>query len=376
MLVALTLCPMMASRILKEHDADAAPSRNPLMRGLEAVGSGAERLYHRMLDAALAAPAVVLAISFLFAGAAAVAYTMLPEKLTPTEDRGVIPISVSGPQGVDVEYMDAQMRQVEAIVAPLVESGEVINTYLIAGGFDREFRLHHADARAAGASASARSRRSPTRSGRKLEAIPGVEMFLRQGNSLGIRGGGQGLRFAITGTDYDELAVKAEEMQARAGGAPGLRPRHASTTTPPSRSSTSPSTARRPPTSASPWRRSGRRSPPFSMGARWANITSTATPYRCAPRRPTARSTIPATSKASTARGGRPHGAALLLRHHGGAGGGAGASPRGPAPRRADQRHARARRRPPPGNGGAGDAWRRSCCRPPWASTIWARRRR
>ena len=34
----------------------------------------------------------------------------------PVEDRGVIPISVQGPQGVDVQYMDMQMRQVEAAV--------------------------------------------------------------------------------------------------------------------------------------------------------------------------------------------------------------------------------------------------------------------
>jgi HAE1 family hydrophobic/amphiphilic exporter-1 len=37
---------------------------------------------------------------------------------------------------------------------------------------------------------------------------------LRQANSLGIRGGGQGLGFAITGTEYEELASTAEEMQA------------------------------------------------------------------------------------------------------------------------------------------------------------------
>ena len=42
-------------------------------------------------------------------------------------------------------------------------------------------------------------------------------------NSLGIRGGGQGLHFAITGTDYDALADKAEELQQRAGGPARLR---------------------------------------------------------------------------------------------------------------------------------------------------------
>src|SRR5918998_686317 len=166
-----------------------------------------------MLDMALAAPAVVLAISLLFAGVAAFAYTLLPEQLTPPEDRGIIPISVSGPQGVDVDYLDAQMRQVEAVVAPLIESGEVVNTFLIAGMFDRSsgfimLTLAPWEERTRSQQEIATELRP------KLQAIPGVEVNLRTGNSLGIRGGGQGLRFAITGTDYTELADQAEGMQA------------------------------------------------------------------------------------------------------------------------------------------------------------------
>jgi HAE1 family hydrophobic/amphiphilic exporter-1 len=149
-IVALTLCPMLASRFLQPHDPHAAPSRNPLTRAVEALGSGAERLYHRLLDMALGAPAVVMVLSLLFAGVAGFAYTLLPEQLTPTEDRGIIPISVRAPQGTDVEYLEAQMRQVEAIAAPLVDvrrGGE----HLCDRRYVRpECRLHHADARPLG----------------------------------------------------------------------------------------------------------------------------------------------------------------------------------------------------------------------------------
>ncbi|MEA3041713.1 MAG: hydrophobic/amphiphilic exporter (mainly bacteria), family, partial [Sphingomonadales bacterium] len=109
MLVALTLTPMLASRMLKEHPGGTGETRNPFLRAIEAMGARGERLYHRLLDAALAAPAIVLGIAFLFAALAAFVYTTLPEQLTPNEDRGIIPISVSGPQGVSVEYMDAQL---------------------------------------------------------------------------------------------------------------------------------------------------------------------------------------------------------------------------------------------------------------------------
>ena len=212
MVVALTLCPMLASRILGEHDR-AAPSRNPMTRGVEAIGGWAERLYHRLLDASLAAPFVVLLIASLFAGAAALTYTALPEQLTPREDRGVIPISVSAPQGSDVDYLDARMREIEAIVAPLLDNGEVVNTFMVAGMFDRNsgfvmLTLAPWEERVRSQADIAEELRP------KLQAIPGVEVFMRQANSLGIRGGGQGLRFAITGTEYGELAEAAEGMRA------------------------------------------------------------------------------------------------------------------------------------------------------------------
>ena len=64
MLVALTLTPMLASRILKEQRRRRG--RHTATRcsaPIEAVGARAERLYHRLLDAALAAPAVVIVIA-------------------------------------------------------------------------------------------------------------------------------------------------------------------------------------------------------------------------------------------------------------------------------------------------------------------------
>ena len=81
----------------------------------------------------LSAASAALAASLAFAGVAIVVYMQLPEQLTPNEDRGVIPISVSAPQGVSVDFMDTEMRQIEAAVDPLIRSGEVTNIFLLAG---------------------------------------------------------------------------------------------------------------------------------------------------------------------------------------------------------------------------------------------------
>ena len=133
--VALTLCPMLASRILREHEGETAYLKNPLLRRLGALGAAAESALSSPARKALAAPCVVVVGALVFAGVAAVVYTQLPEQLTPNEDRGVIPISVSAPQGVSVDFMDMEMRQIEAAVEPLVKSGEVTNMFLLAGMF-------------------------------------------------------------------------------------------------------------------------------------------------------------------------------------------------------------------------------------------------
>src|SRR5690606_34514823 len=42
-----------------------------------------------------------------------------------------------------------------------------------------------------------------------MAQVPGVRASVRQGNSLGIRGGGSGLQFAVAGSDYTVLAETA-----------------------------------------------------------------------------------------------------------------------------------------------------------------------
>jgi HAE1 family hydrophobic/amphiphilic exporter-1 len=210
--VALTLCPMLASRILREHEGETAYLKNPLLRRLGGIGASIEAFYHRLLAKALAAPYVVVAAALVFAGVAAIVYTQLPEQLTPSEDRGFIPISVNAPQGVSVGFMDMEMRQIEAAVAPLRESGEVTNMFLLAGMFNPSsgfvvLTLAPWEERSRSSQEIVREL-TP-----QLQKIAGVQISMRSANSLGIRGGGQGLRFALTGNDYGALADKAVELR-------------------------------------------------------------------------------------------------------------------------------------------------------------------
>jgi HAE1 family hydrophobic/amphiphilic exporter-1 len=48
---------------------------------------------------------------------------------------------------------------------------------------------------------------------KRLQSLPGIQVFTRTSNSLGIRGGGQGLTFAVTGSDYDEIGKAADSLK-------------------------------------------------------------------------------------------------------------------------------------------------------------------
>ena len=124
--VALTLCPMLASRILVQHK-DARP-------GLAArIGSGFNSFYARTLKWALAAPLVVLSVGALLMFGAYLAYANITTELLPSEDRSMLMMRVSAPEGVSLDYTRDRIQQVEERLQPLIDSGEIESVFSISG---------------------------------------------------------------------------------------------------------------------------------------------------------------------------------------------------------------------------------------------------
>ncbi|MCR8827899.1 efflux RND transporter permease subunit [Pseudosulfitobacter koreensis] len=206
--VALSLCPVLASRLLtKAPDTEA---RGPMIW----LGNRLMRGYEATLRGALAMPFVIVLIAVFVAATAAMMAGGIRQELTPAEDRAVALLSVTAPQGVSLDYTRAKMREIEDIVVPMQERGEVTNVFSITGfGADNRgfmvFTLAKWDERT-------RSQQDIVGEiNGKLRGIIGVRAFAIQPNSLGIRGAGRGLAFAITGDSYDQLAEVAETMVAR-----------------------------------------------------------------------------------------------------------------------------------------------------------------
>jgi len=207
-LVALTLCPMLASRMLKEILLEKSVS--PLRK----LGAFLSFIYAKSLHFCLDRPVVPLIGACLFAFMAWGGLKLLPQELTPEEDRSFVFMRVSGPQGISVDYLKNQLEQVETSLDFLRDRGEIISSFAIAGaggssnnGFlvltlapwgerERSQQEIVADIQAA------------------VRDFVGVRLFVGAGNSLGIRGAGSGLQFALLGQDYATLRPVADKIIA------------------------------------------------------------------------------------------------------------------------------------------------------------------
>jgi HAE1 family hydrophobic/amphiphilic exporter-1 len=204
--VALSMGPMIASRLLREGGGDS--------RGgpIGAVGRAFAGFYRWTLRLALNSPLVVILISVLFAASAYYVYGNLRQEITPPEDRSQLMLRVSAPNTASLDYVRTQMTRVEGLLQPFVDSGEVESIFVISGwGSGGMLTL----------SLAPWGERERTQQeiaadiNQLLTQVPAVRAFVAQGNSLGIRGGGSGLQFAVVGSNYDILAETAQTIADR-----------------------------------------------------------------------------------------------------------------------------------------------------------------
>ena len=202
--VALSLVPAAAARLVKNEDSDRVP--NLLQRLGQRMAAG----YQQSLGMLLDRPWLPVGIAMLFAIGGGVAYQALDQELIPAEDRGIINIFASGPDGVGIGYMDRQTEKVEAIVRPLVESGEVTSLFTVVGAWDlNRSRIIMPLADWSDRERSQQEIENSLRS--ELSKIPGARVGIWGSNSLNLRRRGDGgVSIALLGNDYDEIYKAAK----------------------------------------------------------------------------------------------------------------------------------------------------------------------
>lgn len=119
-LLALTLTPMMASKILKPGMHDSA-----IGRGVQRLLNGTQQHYQHILEWLLARRWLVVGLFALLMAATAWLATQLPNEYTPQEDRGNFIVLVNGPEGATFDYMMDYMDEIETRLTPFIDAGEL-----------------------------------------------------------------------------------------------------------------------------------------------------------------------------------------------------------------------------------------------------------
>ncbi|MEO1324754.1 MAG: efflux RND transporter permease subunit, partial [Pseudomonadota bacterium] len=208
-LLALTLTPMMASKLLKP-----APDRwtvtTALPRLIDTGFNYIRRGYARLLDILIPRP---LLVAILLTGMFGATYQLsqtVTEEYVPREDRGAFFVAVRGPEGASYSYMERYIDEIERRLLPYTESQDgkppEVNRLLFrapgfgSSAFNQAFIIvvlnDWAERRPADLIIGEVNR--------KMADLPGVRGFARMRQGLG-GGTGKPVQFVIGGPSYETL---------------------------------------------------------------------------------------------------------------------------------------------------------------------------
>ena len=212
--VALTLSPMMCSKLLK-HETKHGLLYRAIERFLEGMTNG----YRSLLRLSLRARPLVLLIGFAVAAASYVLFNGLKSELAPVEDRGTIVGIAIAPEGSTLDYTMGYAQQMEALFRqiPVLEKFFVVVGFPVVNQGIAFVRLIDWDLR------DVKQQAITSQLFPKMFGIPGIMGFVTNPPSLGQSPTEKPVNFVIqTSLPFEELQAMVNAMMAEARNFPGL----------------------------------------------------------------------------------------------------------------------------------------------------------
>ncbi len=217
-LIALTLSPMLGSKLLKLNIKPTFVSRYT-----EAGLGRLDNLYGRIVAIFVRRKWLGLGVLTVSIGCTAMLYPMIPQTFTPPEDQGVLFIVVTGPEGASYTSMEKSMEQIETKLLPTLGKGVVDSVFLQTPGWgDRGdntgmliMSLTDWSERDTSVFALANKVR------KQLADIPNVKAFPVMRSSIGGRSEAP-VQYVIGGGSFDQLEEWTETLRKKAEANPGL----------------------------------------------------------------------------------------------------------------------------------------------------------
>ena len=203
--VALSLVPALAAKFDLRTSGDRSDR-------LSRWGSRMRDRYIAALAWCLDRGKAVVGVAVLVTGLTALLFTQLDSELVPDEDRGVIEVDATGPDGVGLDFMDRELDEIEMVLQPYLDSGEIESTFSIVGRYDPNrvrvtAQLADWGERDRGQSDIVEELNGP------LREIPGSRTNARGRGTLSFGGGGGGnIEVALTGAEYDQIYASALKL--------------------------------------------------------------------------------------------------------------------------------------------------------------------
>ncbi|GGD66007.1 efflux RND transporter permease subunit [Croceicoccus mobilis] len=221
--LALSLTPMICSKILKREERGGLPAK------IDHVFGKVERRYGNWLDWCMARPFTVYGGVAILLAMAVWAFSTLPNELVPAEDTGIVEVRLNAPEGTSFNALVGYGQEAEAKILPMVDDGNdgkpirgVISRFPASFGSSEDFNAgrmviflkpwEEREESSAEVAQMINARLS------ELAALRGNGTVR---SSLG-RGRGQPVNFVIAGTSYDDLAIARDRILAAAAENPGL----------------------------------------------------------------------------------------------------------------------------------------------------------
>ncbi len=225
--VALTLVPVVASKILKQGD-NQEQQANIVLQKVEGAFQWMKQKYMQLLHKTLNAPKMTSALFAILLLGTAWLYPNVTQEFTPKEDRGAFFIIVNAPEGSSFNYISSYMDEVESRLFPYVESGEFKRLLVRAPRGFGNIENFNTGIVIVVLDDWANRRNAFEIMGEvrgKLAGLPGIRAFpiMRQGLSGRTQ---KPVEFVIGGSNYDELAewrnIILEKVQENNPGFLGL----------------------------------------------------------------------------------------------------------------------------------------------------------
>jgi HAE1 family hydrophobic/amphiphilic exporter-1 len=214
--VSLTLTPMLCSRYLKVEK-----QHGRIYHLLDGILGGLDRIYIRLLEAALTHRWWVVALTALIVAASSFFFINIGKTFTPDEDEGRFRVSLRTPLGSSIDYTDSKLREVEAV---LNNYPEVRTEFALIGlGTAGQVNQGTVVVRMAPREERKRSQQQVIADVRRdLAAIPGARAFAAPFAIVGGGQRGEPLQFVLTGENIDEIGRLSRELQQKLAALPGI----------------------------------------------------------------------------------------------------------------------------------------------------------